>query len=71
VLLSAPPTKEKAMTRKEENVTRWRTQPGLDNPAGPLFVSGDHAPADIVGHDDAPTLRCGSICTGTVPFSCC
>jgi hypothetical protein len=39
--------------------------------AGPLYSGGEHAPADIVGMADAPTLRCGSICTGTVPVVCC
>ena len=35
------------------------------------YADAAAAHADIVALDDAPTVRCGSICTGTVPIVCC
>ncbi len=57
------------MTHHDTSIERLRDT-ATDSPAGPLFA-GTHAEADIVALDDAPTVRCGSICTGTVPIVCC
>jgi Family of unknown function (DUF6229) len=59
------------MSKPEPNLETWREKAEADNPAGPLFASGEHAPADIVGLDDAPTLQCGTNCTGSVRYLCC
>lgn len=42
---------------------RWRQSAGRDNPAGPLFVAGEFAEADIVGDTMALTDNCGTACT--------
>jgi hypothetical protein len=62
----------------EEIVAQWRRTAdplaGLANPAGPLYVSGRYAEADIltagVGTGNG-TGRCGTDCSGSTPISCC
>lgn len=47
----------------------WRNDAGAGNPAGPLFLSGEFAQADIVFNstDDCTA----SICTGSCTVMCC
>lgn len=50
-------------------VTAWRSEAGPDHPAGPLFIGGEFAQADLVFADaDACTA---SICTGSCTVLCC
>ena len=53
-----------------ELVALWRDHGEEDNPAGPLFVAGEFAEADIVNSTAEFGTRC-SICTGSSPVSCC
>lgn len=54
----------------EEIVARWRSGMDLDdNPAGPLFASGEFAEGDIVACNP-PGSRC-SACTASRPVFCC
>jgi len=50
---------------------KWRTQASDDNPAGPLFEGGALAMADIVSDARVATVRCGTICTGSLVAECC
>lgn len=51
-------------------IAAWRTGAGDDNPAGPLFVSGEFAEADIACEAEAATMRT-SVCTGCGTINCC
>ena len=58
----------------EELVARWRNGGEQDNPAGPLFVAGEFAEADITwecgggGHCGG---TCGTACSGSGICFCC
>lgn len=52
-----------------ELVAQWRNNADQDNPAGPLFASGDFAETDIV--NATPGYTCGTYCTGSVHAQCC
>ena len=52
-----------------ELVAQWRNYGERDNPAGPLFVAGEFAEADIV--NATPGWTCGTYCTGSVQAQCC
>jgi hypothetical protein len=53
----------------EDLAARWRTDAGDGNPAGPLFVAGPHAEADIV---QPGVLWTGcSVCTPSRTVHCC
>jgi hypothetical protein len=56
-----------SVRRNAENavVAKCREDAGIDNPAGPLFVGGDFAEADIIGDTMAITDRCGTACTAS------
>ena len=55
-----------------QRIENWRDTADLDNPAGPLFASGEYAEADIVGRSAAAeTLICGTACTGHSTHVCC
>lgn len=43
----------------------------IEDCAGPLFVSGAHAAADIVCETGTVSGRCGSVCTGSMTNECC
>jgi hypothetical protein len=53
-----------------ELVAQWRDHGEHDNPAGPLFATGEFAEADIVNSTADFGTRC-SICTGSSPVACC
>jgi hypothetical protein len=60
---------------KEQNsqnglVAQWRNSE-IDNPAGPLFISGEFAEADIAADCGGPTNLCGTACSGSVTRQCC
>ncbi|MGH8033557.1 MAG: DUF6229 family protein [Luteimonas sp.] len=56
-------------------VAQWRNNADADNPAGPLFVSGEYAEADIVSEKVRETMftfcGCGTACTGSQNLQCC
>ena len=58
-------TAEKA----DQLTAHWRNNAGVDNPAGPLFTTGDFAETDITSQNRANTHV--SLCTGSVTVSCC
>jgi hypothetical protein len=49
-------------------VAQWRNTE-TDNPAGPLFISGEYAEAEIIGEGFFST--CGTECTGSLTRTCC
>jgi hypothetical protein len=59
---------------KEQNsqslVAQWRNSE-IDNPAGPLFIAGEYAEADISGESWTITAQCGTACSGSVTRYCC
>ena len=55
--------------RGAELVALWRNGEERDNPAGPLFVAGEFAEADIV-YDSGGSTRC-SACSGSAGHPCC
>lgn len=66
------------MLNVNEMVANWRKNAGTGNPAGPLFVSGQFAEADIAFESNAITLnlacqsgRCGTACSGSAGHPCC
>jgi len=59
------------LERAQEVVAGWRESADGDNPAGPLFTSGDYAEADIIVATWPPTGRCGTACSGSHTRLCC
>jgi hypothetical protein len=58
--------------KNEELVARWRNSGEQDNPAGPLFVAGEFAEADITnGCCTGQLTECGTNCTGSGLCRCC
>ncbi|HEX2419730.1 MAG TPA: DUF6229 family protein [Micromonosporaceae bacterium] len=57
----------------EQVVARWRSGADADSPAGPLFLSGEYAEADITQSWRTWTIsgRCGTACTGSSIYQCC
>lgn len=52
-----------------ELIAHWRNAAGQDNPAGPLFIAGEFAEADIVNSVGAHT--CSLDCTGSYKCRVC
>ncbi|MEO7324387.1 MAG: DUF6229 family protein [Dokdonella sp.] len=59
-------------------VARWRSNADAANPAGPLFISGEFAEADIACDTNFITAgvicnsgHCGTACTGSAGHQCC
>jgi hypothetical protein len=60
--------------KNEELVARWRNGGDQNNPAGPLFVAGEFAEADITqscGGGGICHNTCGTDCTGSGICYCC
>ena len=59
----------------EELVARWRNGGEQNNPAGPLFVAGEFAEADMTnschGGTCGPYTWCGTNCSGSGICFCC
>jgi len=53
-----------------EMVAQWRNQTEQDNPAGPLFATGEFAEADIV-NATGEYWTCGTACSGSYTRYCC
>lgn len=51
-------------------IAAWRSDAGDSNPAGPLFISGEFAEADIAGESEAISMIT-SVCTGCGTIQCC
>jgi hypothetical protein len=52
-------------------VAQWRNSE-IDNPAGPLFISGQFSEADIISENTSGTSgHCGTACSGSVTRQCC
>lgn len=58
-------------TQGSDLVDQWRNGADMDNPAGPLFVGGEFAEADIISDSSSITTRCGTACTGSLVYECC
>ena len=56
---------------KQDISARWRNHADQDNPAGPLFTSGNNTQADIVCETGTISGRCGTVCTGSTINACC
>jgi uncharacterized membrane protein len=50
---------------------RRDSRSAVEDCAGPLFVSGAHAAADIVCETGTVSGRCGTVCTGSWTNECC
>ena len=66
------------MLNSQELIARWRSDANAASPAGPLFVTGPFAEADIAGDTNTVTAgvlcesgRCGTICSGSAGHPCC
>lgn len=59
------------MTRSDELVAQWRASADASNPAGPLFIGGEFAEADIVCETTGISGKCGTGCTGSITRICC
>jgi hypothetical protein len=59
------------IARGQELVAAWRSGTGPDNPAGPLFMAGRYAQADVAQRTGPPTGRCGTACTYSRTRYCC
>lgn len=51
--------------------SHWDSRSAVEDCAGPLFISGTHAPADIVCETVTTSGRCGTVCTGSQTNECC
>lgn len=51
-------------------VAGWRRGEDVNSPAGPLYVGGDYAPADISMISEAMGITC-STCTASAGQHCC
>jgi hypothetical protein len=58
------------ISRGVELAARWRSSAGPDNPAGPLFTSGQYAQGDLTQRT-GDTGRCGTACSYSRTRSCC
>jgi hypothetical protein len=54
----------------QDLVAQWRNTE-IDNPAGPLFISGEFAEAEIIGEGFIFTAQCGTACSGSATRQCC
>ncbi len=52
-------------------VAQWRSGAEMDNPAGPLFIGGEFAEADIVCETGTGSGQCGTACSGSFTRYCC
>lgn len=57
--------------KNAELVASWRNDAGMENPAGPLFVGGEFAEADIVCETGTGSGHCGTACSGSLTRLCC
>jgi hypothetical protein len=60
--------------KNEELVARWRAGGEENNPAGPVFVAGEFAEADITnscGGGGGCYYTCGTACSGSGRCQCC
>lgn len=57
--------------KNAELVAKWRSDASVENPAGPLFISGAFAEADIVCETGTGSGMCGTGCTGSLTRHCC
>jgi hypothetical protein len=52
-------------------IAAWRVRADAENPAGPLYIGGQYAEADILGDIVLESGRCGTVCTGSRTRQCC
>jgi hypothetical protein len=52
-------------------VNQWRNDANDNNPAGPLFVAGAFAEADIACETGTGSGWCGTACTWSRTRQCC
>lgn len=58
------------MNDANSTIATWRNDASDSNPAGPLFIGGEFAQADIVCESDSFT-NVSSVCTGCGTIACC
>jgi hypothetical protein len=58
------------LERPEEIVARWRTG-AADSPAGPLFIGGRYAEAELIEPARLETQQPCSACTASRTVFCC
>lgn len=66
------------LNASQELVNQWRNLAGANNPAGPLYVSGEFAESDIISKSNTVSVdtvcgsgKCGTVCTGCNGHPCC
>jgi hypothetical protein len=65
------------LNASRDQANNWRNHAGDNNPAGPLFVSGQFAESDIASSTNVLTVgaacsgHCGSACSGSAHAECC
>jgi hypothetical protein len=52
-------------------VEQWRNNADMSNPAGPLFIGGEFAEADIICETGTISGQCGTACSGSWTRYCC
>lgn len=55
----------------EDQAAQWRSNAGIGNPAGALFISGEFAEADITCDTSTGSGKCGTICSWSATRECC
>ena len=66
------------MHNASRTISSWRNDASSNSPAGPLFISGPFAEADIASEVNTITAgalcnsgRCGTACSGSAGHPCC
>lgn len=62
------------MSAKKNAENFWLSSADSDNPAGPLYASGEFAEAEVVGAADITITtngRCGTACSASRTHYCC
>lgn len=60
------------VSQTAELLALWRQgDDHSSNPAGPLFIGGAHAEADIACETSTGSGKCGTACSGSYTRYCC
>ena len=74
-MLTQTAPKAEELNDAQRTAARWRSAAGDDSPAGPLYVAGEFAEADIIGgnriHTDGPACTVLYACTPFTNNSSC
>ena len=58
-------------TSNSDLARKWRSSASDGNPAGALYVAGEHAEADMIGRTVGGSGKCGTACSGSYTRHCC